>query len=49
MAARDCLAIKYYRSQVYDPTGSFFAREKPGRVEHEAEIINQAREKNPYL
>lgn len=46
---RDCLSIQYYKDQVYDPSGSFFKRAEPDRVEREAMVLQNARDINPYL
>ncbi|CAL6045709.1 Conserved_hypothetical protein [Hexamita inflata] len=46
---RDCLNIKYFKNQVYDPTNSHFAKEPKSTLEKTHDVIADARESNPQL
>ena len=45
----DCLNIKYYKNQVYDPSERAFPTQPPTQMEEEISVISAAREKDPDL
>eukprot|EP00703_Trepomonas_sp_PC1_P004178 JAP92428.1 hypothetical protein TPC1_15633 [Trepomonas sp. PC1] len=46
---KDCVQIKFFKNQVYDPHDTLFQKVAPQPIEEQTIIIQQARESNPDL